>query len=281
MERHKRLAEARGEVLMGTQFSSRLKLSDCQRILDGIRAARASVIGLTKRGRAVVRDISSLPPSQVRKLGNATVGQVLTVADSHRFFGDFSQSTIFKEVLEWLKRLRNDAAYNGFQGIIREYGLEQVPNPVAELGRKLLQLTTATEEKNRDPFRVAASIAAKQTLAKALTRAVSTSPNDSPAKKLGRRLADLDLKSVVTQYTNSFIHEFLRSVIDRADSDRDKREVQEAIDLSEKTAEQISRRSVKRVIGEGKLADTPRIHEIVLEELRRLTEPIKKAMASK
>ncbi|HKZ42611.1 MAG TPA: hypothetical protein VJ044_16730 [Candidatus Hodarchaeales archaeon] len=135
---------------MGTQFTSRLKSSDCRRILTGIREARASVIGSTKPGRPVVLDISSLPDSQVRKLGNATVGQVLAVADSHRFFEDFNQSTIFEEVLDWLKGLWKDAAYNGFQGIIRKYALEQSTTPVRELSGKLQELTTATEEKRRD-----------------------------------------------------------------------------------------------------------------------------------
>lgn len=257
---------------MGTQFSSRFRSSDRRRILDGIRSAQDSVIGPKRRGRGVGLAEVSLSRTEKNKLGIAILAKVLSIAELHDFTGDFRKSEIFKEVLDWLMHLRSDAAFNGFQEITKEYELEQEANPVAELVRRLQKLTTRTKNKSRDPFRVAASSAAKRVLVSALIRAVPVSPDDSHAKKLGKGLADLTLDTIVTQYIKSFISEFLSSIMSRVDPNQTDSNIKAVIDLSEKTVEKIARRAVKRVIATGKLDDSPSIQKIVLEEIISLIE---------
>lgn len=114
-----------------------------------------------------------------------------------------------------------------------------------------------------------------------MTRSVPIKPNDSQAQEFGKKLATFSLRDIITRYIKSFIYEFLSRIMSRVDPNQVERVVQEAVGLSEKTSNGIATRIVNRVVKEGKLADTPRIHETVVEELRRLTEPKEKAVASK
>lgn len=257
---------------MGTQFSSRLTTSDAHRIVAGIQAARRAVVEPSRpagKKRAVVGALSS---TQQRKLGNATVAQVLLVAETHDFSSDFQKSDLFIQVLDWLKGLFTDAKFNGFEGVIDEYNLSNSRNPVPEFTRRLRELTTADEERKRDPFRVPVSNAARSVLADAASRQPGVQTGESPAKSFGRGLSLLHLKDLVDRYIRVFINDFLTSLMSRADPNQTEKAVQEAIELTSRTAERISKAIVKRVIDEGQIHESNRVREIVFEELHKIME---------
>lgn len=273
---------------MGTQFSSRLSHADSKRVLKEIlkiaedlaspkrrRAPLARPPAAGRRKRVSRPKVAQIPPGERQRFGDLAVGAVLVVAESRNFFDDFARSSLFEEVLNWLKRLRSDAEYNGFLHFIKEYDLGQSLSPTAVLNKKLHELTMATELSRADRFRVAISSSAIIVLATAASTPITSLPNESAARHFGRQLAELDLKVVVFRFVARFVHEVVSSVIHRADPNQGVPLVQEAASLAEVTANRIAKRIQTRVTAEGKLKNSAAIHRIVIEELKDFVERMK------
>jgi hypothetical protein len=292
---------------MGTQFTSRLKLTDRKRIYKGIVKALADQLplpsptsqrqgepaanGKTKElatapparpkkasaagkgaGKApsVAKTVKSLSNVQRQRFGEAAIRQVLNVAADHGFFTVFEDSQLFIDVLKWLLRLRSDAEFTGFEGIIREYKMETSVNPVGDLARKLEELTNKART---DPFRVASTNAAKAILAETSLRRVLPKTGEAPARTFGRKLATLSVRDLVKLYIHRFVYEVLSKPMSMSDPASSATVVQEAIGEIQKATERIARKAVDQIIKEGKLNDPRRIHQIVIEGLMAYRRP--------
>jgi hypothetical protein len=278
---------------MGTQFTSRLKLTDRERIYKGIVEALADQLPLpsvTAPGKgegvpgaptrpqkpragktpSVVRSVKSLSSVQRQRFGEAAIRQVLNVAADHGFFTVFEDSQLFIDVLKWLLRLRSDAEFHAFEGIIREYGMANSVNPVGDLARKLEDLTNKARN---DPFRVAATNAAKAILAETSLRRVPPKPSEAPARTYGRKLATLSLRDLVQLYIHRFVYEVLSKPMSMSDPASSATVVQEAIGEIQKATERIARKAVDQIVKEGKLNDPHRIHQIVIDGLSEYRKP--------
>jgi hypothetical protein len=255
---------------MGTQFSSRLNDSDKRRILDGLSSAKRAAV-TPKRGQSDSAT-GSLTASQRRRMADAFVPAVLAVAEQHHFFDDFQKSSLFGDVFEWLAKLQSDARFNEFRNKIQEYGLAEAPNPVVQLTQELRKLVDTDEAKKPDPFRTAVSAAARIVLAEATARQIQSLAEDSPAIRLGRKLAAISLQDLVSRFIGAFLGEFFASLVSRADPDQSEMAVDEAVTLSREKAERVARRVVSRIEKEGQLAQTARIREILAEELHKVID---------
>lgn len=256
---------------MGTQFTSRLTRADTVKVLDAIRTAHRTVT--SKRKKTV--PVAPLSAVEKRKLGDATMAQVLLVAEERDFSKEFQKSELFIQVLDWLKQLRSDATFAGFKGIASKYDLESYPNPVPVLTRGLREITNA-EAAQQDPFRVSVSAAARGVLAEVATRSVKAKVAESAANRFGRRLASMSLKELVDHFIRGFIADFLERVISRSDPSHSEKLVEEAKVLTIKSAERVARGIAKRVEKEGKLNDSERNRDITFEELRLRIEGVGK-----
>jgi hypothetical protein len=286
---------------MGTQFTSRLKESDRERIIEGIADALLDAVAdplpspkpgklgaatgkHTKQGSsrkapatgkgggrtASAKRVKTLSGAQRQRFGDAAVGQVLRVAADRGFFSVFEESQLFVDVLKWILRLRSDAEFNGFEGIIREYKMEDSVNPIWVLARKQQELTDKGEA---DPFRVASTNAVKAILAETSLRKVPQKTGEGPARTFGRQLAIMSVRDLVTRYIHSFIYEVLSKSMSMSDPTSSATVVQEAIGEIRKATERIARKAVERIVKEGKLNDTLRIHQIVIEGLMEYRRP--------
>lgn len=261
---------------MGTQFTSRLKLTDRERIYKGIVKALTDQLPAPspkkpkRKPASAAKTIKSMSSVQRQRFGDAAVGQVLNVAADHGFFTVFEDSQLFINVLKWLLRLRSDAEYNGFEGIIQEYGMAASVNPVGDLARKLEELT---DKARSDPFRVAATNAAKAILAETSLRRVSPKAGEAPARTFGRRLATLNMADLVKLYIHRFVYEVLSKPMSMSDPSSSAMVVQEAIGEIQKATERIAKKAVEQIVKEGKLNDPQRIHQIVINGLREYRKP--------
>src|SRR5262249_10087652 len=191
------------------------KPRDRERIYEGIVDAlkgqlpsrpeetRAAGKGAAKAPSAA-EAVKALSRAQRQRFGDTAVRQVLSVAADHSFFRIFEESQLFIDVLKWLQRLRNDAEFNGFGGIMKEYKMDSSVNPTGDLARKLKELT---DKALGDSFRVASDIAAKAILAEAASRQVPPRTGEGPARIFGRKLATLSVRDLVTRYIHSFVFE--------------------------------------------------------------------------
>jgi len=268
---------------MGTQFTSRLKESDRKRIYEGIvdalmdqlpspisRSKRESTGGKRAGTPSVAKTVKSMSSVQRQRFGDAAVRQVLNVAADHGFFTTFEESQLFIDVLKWLLRLRSDAEFNGFEGIIREYRIEDSVSPVHDLARKLDELTSKART---DPFRVASKIAATAILGETTLRKVPPKTGEAPARTYGRQLATLSVRDLGTRYINSFVYEVLSKSISMSDPTSSATVVQEAMGEIRKSTGRIARKAVEQIVKEGKLNDPRRIHQIVIDSLSEYKKP--------
>jgi bifunctional DNA-binding transcriptional regulator/antitoxin component of YhaV-PrlF toxin-antitoxin module len=257
---------------MGTQFSSRLSPSDCKRIRAGLKQARESVLGKAFKRRRAGKTVLDLPPSGKQQFGKEVMRQVLTVADERDFLRVFAESKQFGIVLDWLRRLYSDAAFDGFKGIIREYQLQKEINISARLREVLRKLTRVPEGKRQDPFHSAVVAAAIAVLAEVVIKRGPGGRDLSEAQKFGAKLKSMTIKDVVELYVRSFIHEFAVKIMSRADPHEEDTSVQEGRKTADKEARRVGRKVVKEILREGALNDTPRIHELVIEEFKQLKQ---------
>lgn len=257
---------------MGTQFASRLHQQDAQRVISGIKAARSRV----SRGKGPSKAQGTvLKPAERRQLARAVMAEVMRVAESRSFSQLFQQSQLFDLVLDWLKELRTDAVYNGFQGSIQKYELAESPSAVSKLHQTLKELIQSMPEWETDPFRVAISTSAGGVLSQVMSQRVEKLPGESEAEQFGRKLEAVELLDIVKRFIEGFLDTFLTAVLRRSDPRHDVVPVEEETALSRDAAEDISRRIVRAITRSSSVADTQRIHAIVLEELRKLVgEPV-------
>lgn len=272
---------------MGTQFTSRLKLTDRERIYKGIvkaltdqlplpslkegkRPAAISGKAAKKAAASTASKIEAMSTVQRQRFGEAAVSEVLNVAADHGFFTVFEESQLFMDVLKWLLRSRSDAEYNGFDGIIREYDMTTSLNPVGDLARKLEELTGKTRE---DPFRVATTNAAKAILAETSLRRVSVKAGEAPGRTFGRRLATLNMADLVKVYIHRFVYEVLSKSMSMSDPSNDRVVVQQAIGEVQKATERIAKKAVNQIVKDGALNNPGRIHEIVIDGLKEHRKP--------
>jgi hypothetical protein len=271
---------------MGTQFTSRLKLTDRKRIYNGIIEALADQLppspAAPRKGKLagapagpkkprpsktppVAESIKLLSSAQRQQFGEAAARQVLDVAADHGFFKEFADSRLFIDVLKWLQRLRSDAEFEGFKNIIQEYGMANSVNPVGDLARRLEDITNKERD---DMFRVAVTSAAKAILGETSLSKVTRKQGDAPALTLGKQLEKLSSRDLVKVYIHRFVYGQLSDPISKSDPESSKTVVQEAIGEVEKATERIAGKAVAQIVKEGKLNDPDRIHQIVLDSLK-------------
>jgi hypothetical protein len=290
---------------MGTQFTSRLKESDRERIIEGIADAledtlvdavanrlpfpkpgkrgadtgkqtkqrssrKAPATGKGSSKTPSTKTVKTLSGAQRQRFGDAAVSQVLSVAADRGFFSVFEESQLFVDVLKWILRLRSDAEFNGFEGIIREYNMKDSVNPIGVLARKRQELT---DKAKADPFRIASTNAVKAILVETSLRKVPQKTGEAPASTFGRQLAIMSVRDLVTRYIHSFVYEVLSKSMSMSDPTSSATVVQEAIVEIRKATERIARKAVDRIVKEGKLNDTLRIHQIVIEGLMEYIRP--------
>jgi hypothetical protein len=276
---------------MGTQFTSRLKLTDRKRIYKGIMEALADQLPPSpaapgkgklagapahpKKPRAgktppAAESIKLLSSAQRQQFGEATARTVLEVAADHGFFEEFGDSQLFIDVLKWLQSLRSDAEFEGFKHIIQKYGMAKSDNPVGDLAR---QLEKITNQALADKFRVSVSAAAKAILGETSLRKVPPKQGEPPARTLGRQLNKLSSRELVKVYIHRFVYGLLSDPMSKSDPESSKTVVQEAIGEVEKATERIAGKAVAQIVKEGKLNDPGRIHQIVLDALREFRKP--------
>jgi hypothetical protein len=271
---------------MGTQFTSRLKASDRKRIYNGIvdslfdqiptapkpakgAKPKAAPAKRPKKAAAVAETVKSLSSTQRRRFGEAAVANVLNVAAGHGFFEDFEESHVFVDVLELLLRWRSDAEFNGFEGIIKEYGMEKSANASGDLARKL----EAVANNNwTDPFRVASTFAAKAILVETSLLTVPPITDEAPARTFGRKLATLRVRDLVTTYIQRFVYEVLSKPLSMSDRSGGTVVVRTAMNEVQKTTERIARKAVDEIVKEGALHNSKRIHQIVIAALMEYIE---------
>jgi hypothetical protein len=254
---------------MGTQFSSRLTPADRKRIREGITRARTDILG-----DAGLDPTLKLTKKQTNQVADATMREVLRVAENRDFFLEFEKSELFIIVLQWLRELYGDARFNDFQGIIRKYDLEapeNLRNPVPQLMRQLKILTEEPESRKVEKFRVAITNAARAVLAYvfSLPAPRNASPDLTQARIIGRKFASIGIKNVVTRYIEAFIGEVVSMIISSSDPGNESGLTQVALQLTGSSASRIANRIITRIVNEGKLLDNKEIHRIVMEELRR------------
>jgi len=252
---------------MGTQFASRLTPRDTERVLAGVRTAWQTVS--PERPRRGTPAGQALPPADRRRLGDLTVASVLQVAETHALSTDFRQSPVFIPVLDWLKGLVTNAKYNGFRGVINDYGLEDTVSPSSELMRRVEDVITTAERGERDAFRSAIKAAARGVVARVLAKPLSGRPNESAARFMGRRFATMEIKEVVDHYIRNFVFSFVETLLDRADPHSEEKLVYGSKDAVLGAAERMARRAARKAEAEGKLTDSRRVREIVFEELKQ------------
>jgi len=276
---------------MGTQFTSRLKLTDRKRIYKGIVEALADQLPLPsppapRKGKLAgapagpkkprpsktppVAAVKLLSSAQRQRFGEAAARQVLDVAAAHGFFEEFADSRLFIDVLKWLQRLRSDAEFEGFENIIREYGMANSFNPVADLARELEDITN---KERADKFRVSVMSAAKAILGETSWSKVPKKQGEAPALTLGRQLEKLSSRDLVKVYIHRFVYGQLSDPISKSDPESSKTVLQEAISEVEKATERIAGKAVAQIVKEGKLNDPGRIHQILLDSLREFQKP--------
>jgi hypothetical protein len=241
---------------MGTQFTSRLTESDRKRIRDGIREAHESVLP-----EGIV-PVTAMTGTQVRKLGEMTVRQVLSVVYGRGFSAAFEGSTAFEDVLRWLKRLLNDAKYAGFEGVIEELQIKPGEAPIPRLSGQLREILSG---QTADQFRAAAQMAAMAILVQAVTANVTPKQGEPHVKKFGRQISTLELPELVTSYVEHFIYttviKFIKSSVPAGG-----KQVNNAVLSSEKVIRRIAKKAVGR-LDEDNLCNEGMIHQIVMEEL--------------
>jgi len=270
---------------MGTQFTSRLTPADRKKIVNGIEDALSDLVpsrktrasagkgkagtgtagGPKPRPRPDAKAISELSRGQLRQLSDVAIGQVMTVVEARGLFTVFEGRSIFEDILKWLKEIRNDAEFNGFKGIIKRYGMEESMNPVRDLTS---QLTEIAEKAKLDPFRVAATTAAKAILAETVTRNVTPISGESQAQRYGRKLATLTLYDLVRRYINAFVFEVISRAVSMADPHGAAKIIRATIPEIQKTTERIARKAVDQIKREGKLCNVERTQQIVSDGLR-------------
>jgi hypothetical protein len=270
---------------MGTQFTSRLTPADRKKIVKGIEDALGDLVpsqkpralkGKGKGGTAPAagrkprrppdaQAIARLSGGQLRQLSDVAIGQVMTVVEARGLFTVFEGGAIFEDILKWLKERRNDAEFNGFKGIIKRYGMEASMNPVRDL---TFQLTEIAEQAKLDPFRVAATTAAKAILAETVTRNVPPISGESQAQRYGRKLATLTLYDLVRRYINAFVFEVISRAVSMADPHGAAKIIRATIPEIQKSTERIAKKAVDQIKKEGKLCNVERTHQIVSEGLR-------------
>jgi len=250
---------------MGTQFAAKLTLSDRRQIREGIHSAFDLIGGQTVSRRTPVTK------EQERQLGAAAIREVIGVAEKRDFFEDFAASSVFVLVLEWLRKLHRDAKFNGFSGIIKEYELENRANPIPALVTALRNLVADAEKGAHDRFRVATSSAARSVLAYAISQQVvvgADAANDLPAQTLGKQLAGMNGKELVTRYVGSFINEVVSAILSSSDPQNADEPTQVALKFSEVEATRIAQQVGRRIEGKAKQNEPHAIQQIVLEELQ-------------
>ena len=277
---------------MGTQFTSRLKLTDRKRIYEGIIEALADQLPLPsptapRKGKPagapagpkkprpskkppVVKSVKLLSSAQRQRFGEAAAREVLNVAAGHGFFKEFEDSRLFVDVLKWLQRLRSDAEFAGFENIIREHGIANSFNPVNILARELEDITNKVRD---DKFRVSVMNAAKAILGEASLSKVPPKQGEAPAHTLGRQLDKLSSRDLVKVYIHRFVYGQLSHPISQSDPESSMTVVREAIGEVEKATERIAGKAVDQIVKEGKLSDPRRIHQILLESLKEFRKP--------
>lgn len=281
---------------MGTQFSSRLSDKDAREILELIAAAFSkrlvdkaakrwidSALKEPTEGKKAARaarpslppkSVTSLTAPQERVLGDATVGGVLAVAESHDFFACFASSTLFTGFLEWLFKLRNDAAFNGFNKTVQKYDLEKSQNPLSEVIDRLADLADTLDKDGKDPLRGAAVDAAKTVLAEVAAANPPKRPGESQSRQLGRQFEMLNIKDIATKYVAVYIKGVVKPMLQKAGQDKVGGITEEAIRLADKTAERIARKVLGGAEKAGLINKPKEIREIVIEELKQLQAPI-------
>lgn len=253
---------------MGTQFASRLTTADTRAVLAGIRHALKT--GVQREGRKSVA-FEKLPAATQRELGDATMAQVMLVAERHKFSEAFRESSLFISVLDWLMRLRSDAAFNGFQQTIATMELADAPYAVPILKNELRAITDA-DEHSSDPFRISISIAARGVLGEGAIRSARQDRKLSPAEQFGRGLASLNLKALVEHYVGTFFADFLDRLMSRADPSHADASVKAGRSLAEKSARRLTRKAVNQIGTLGALTDVQRIRAVVFDELSQFLE---------
>jgi hypothetical protein len=256
------------ERIMGTQFTSKLTPSDRSRIRDGITRARTEILG-----DAGLDPKIKLTKIQSDKIADATIREVLLVAEKRDFFLEFEQSELFIVVLIWLRELHRDAEFNNFQGIINKYNLEaavNIRNPVPRFIKELKALAEATDKRKEERFRVAITNSARAVLAYvfSLPEPKNVASDDAQAKIIGKKLGSLRIIEIVTRYIEGFIGEVVRMIISSSDPKSESNLTQAAVNLTERSATKIAHKVISRIIMKGKLNDNKEIHHIVVDELR-------------
>lgn len=257
---------------MGTQFTSRLSEGDARKVRSRVRAVWRRVAA--PRGAVSAKSVDALSAADRKKLGDTTMAEILQIAEDHSFSKDFRESPVFVDVLDWLKQLQTNAKYNGFQGTIKEYGLDNAPTPTSELGRRLDALAVEAEGNDPDPFRVSCTTAARSVLALVMTQRVVETRQETAARTFGRRFAELELKKVVNQYIRNFVADAVEKLIQRADPNSREPAVSGSREPLREAAERLAHRAVKRVEEGGLLTKSDRVRDIVFEELRELTAQV-------
>jgi hypothetical protein len=174
--------------------------------------------------------------------------------------------------LSYFKEMQKDARYNGFQGFIKKLALAKLGNPISRLVSSLKKLTFPEEDGKIDPFRVATSIAARGLLVEVINVNIETEPKDSQAEILGKKLATLEIRDIVVRFIKRFIFGFISDIMKKADPNDVEGLIEEVIGLVEDTTVRIAKRAVEKIDKEENLCNTSRIHQIVTEELKILTE---------
>jgi hypothetical protein len=284
-------------MTMGTQFSSRLSDKDAREILERIasafskrlvdksakkwiesslkkkRAPEGKKDGRTARVSAPPKSVTSLSGSDKRVLGDATVGEVLAVAESHDFYACLTASTLFTTSLEWLYTVWSDGKFNGLNKTLAKYELDEAQSPLAELSRRLAALAATSDKDMKDPLHGAAVNAAKAVLAEVAATNVSKKPGESPARALGRQFKEFHVNQIATKFVAVYIKGVVKPMLEKVDEGGSGGIAQEAIRLANGTAERIARRVLDRAAKAGVIDKPKAIREIAIDELKQLRTP--------
>jgi len=253
---------------MGTQFTSRLTAADRNRIRNGLSRGRTEVLG-----DAGLDPKFKPTKNQSQKIADATVRELLRVIDHRDLFTDLAESKLFVEVLEWLRELYRDAAFNNFKGIIERYNLNEPVLPSYKLNKELIALIDRIDKNKEEKFRVVIRYAAVAVLGYVVTLddPPDRNPNDTQAEIFGKKLSTLSIKEIVTMFIENLINGVIERLIESADPRNEDDFKQSALKLTELSARRIANRIMGRIIEEGKLNNNDEIHQIVVDELRKAT----------
>jgi hypothetical protein len=133
-------------------------------------------------------------------------------------------------------------------------------------------LTLPEGDGKNDPFRVAASNAARGFLVDIINVSVDTKPGASQAEILGKKVATFEIREIVVKFITRFIFEFISDIMNKADPSDIEGLIKEVIGPVEHAINRMAKRAVEKIHMEEKLCNTSRIHQIVLEELKMLTD---------